>query len=395
MATLTLQPDETSGWDTFIDSGNTTTNYGTGATIGVGDRVVNTDVYRTLIKFDLNEIPKNSTITSATLSLWVSADQSNNARTFRAYRQKKAWREGRATWAQYALVSNWTTAGGFDAADCEQTDIGTASLGSGEVAGTEIQFSLTASKVEEWVNDTFANNGLLIKADTEVNDCYDFHSSSSATSGYRPKLVVVYEPSGNVTTLTADIDTQLNSAAATTNYGTDTTFKVGESFSGSGTFRGLMKFDFSSLPAGATINRARIRMVTQADDSNSNRTMKVYRQKRAWTEAGATWNKYDGTNNWSTAGGFHADDCEQTDIGSYGLVAAEQDGHFFFIDLTASKIQEMINGTFTNNGIMFKNDTETDDAVAFYSSESATTAYRPILYVDWSGGGNVIIWEVE
>jgi hypothetical protein len=35
-------------------------------------------------------------------------------------------------------------------------------------------------------------------------------------------------------------------------------------------------------------------------------TMSVHRLTQSWTEAGATWNRYDGTTTWAAAGGDYA-----------------------------------------------------------------------------------------
>lgn len=395
MATYTSQPDETDGVDTWIDSANVTTNYGTAANLIVGESDAAAGTGRTLIFFDLSTIPKNSTVTSATLSLWTEMDRSANARTFYVYRQLKEWWEPTATWSIWGN-GNWATAGGFDSSDCETTDIGSCAFTATETTDTEKQFSLDPAKVQEWVDGTLTNNGMLIKADTELSDQYGFHSSASATAGFRPKLVIVYTPLGNVTTLPATVDTYISSTDPTVNYGAATTFTVGEGFGSTAIYRGLIKFDLSLIPPGATINRARVRMVTQGESSNEpNLTMYFYRQLKAWVEGEATWNIYSTGNAWATAGGFDSSDCETTDIGSRTFNAVEINGRYVFLELTASKIKEMIDGTLTNNGFLLKTFAEADDAVIFHSSESATTSYQPILYVDWSGGGQVMIWESD
>ena len=194
MATYTSQPDETSGIDTFLHgySDLQNTNYATDALLQIGE-LNNTTASpcRTLIKFDLSSLV-GANIISATLSLFVSEDYADNARTFRAFRMKRAWVESQATWNIYSTGNNWSTAGGFHSDDCEQTDIGTCDFTDSEAANTEKTFTLTAAKVREWIDGTFTNNGLLIKADTELNEGYLMHSSSSATAGYRPKLVIEY-----------------------------------------------------------------------------------------------------------------------------------------------------------------------------------------------------------
>jgi hypothetical protein len=111
----------------------------------------------------------------------------------------------------------------------------------------------------------------------------------------------------------------------------------------------------------------------------------VFRQKRAWVETQATWNIYSTGNNWSTAGGFHVDDCEQTDIGNRAFTATETLNQFKDFTLTAASIAEMIaGGGFTNNGFLIKADTETNDQYLFAGSGDGTAENRPKLVIDYT-----------
>jgi len=195
MTTYTSQPDEASGIDTYILSSSPTTNYGTSSVIVVGQVLpfATPEINRGLIKFDISSIPSNSSIVSANLYLWVSADDSSNARTLSAYRVLRAWVEAQATWNVYSTGNNWGTAGCSNTStDREAASIGSASVGASESVGTMITIALNTAKVEEWINGTLTNNGLLLKVDTESSDKYSYDSSSSGTAGERPKLVIEY-----------------------------------------------------------------------------------------------------------------------------------------------------------------------------------------------------------
>jgi hypothetical protein len=198
MKQLSLQPDATAGQDCWIQNCNPDSKYPTSDPVYVGD-VVNYNggnTCRVLIKFDLSSIPPAATINSATLSLWLSANYAGNLRLVRAYRQKRAWTEAGASWNRYDDTNAWQTPGGFGENDCEQSDSGCCIMGISEVIG-EKQWMLYPSRVQGWVSGAMANNGLLLKADTEYNDAHAFRSSDYATIGERPKLVVDYtEPSG-------------------------------------------------------------------------------------------------------------------------------------------------------------------------------------------------------
>lgn len=204
--TLTLQPDANDGLDTWPRSSNSNASYGVNDELRVGEDKDNVDINRGLLKFSgLSAIRADATVYSSVLSLWLAQAGSSGAtnnRTVRAYRQLRAWVEGTtedpstagATWDNYECAgpTAWATAGGFGAADCEQTDIGTHGMLTADAINTEHTLTLTAAKVQEWISGTLANNGLLVKADTEAADLYRFHSSDGANAGFRPKLVTIW-----------------------------------------------------------------------------------------------------------------------------------------------------------------------------------------------------------
>ena len=210
--TYSSQPDGAAGTDTRITSSTPDTNSGTVAYLHIGEDNTSSSIRRTLITFDLSSIPADATINSATLSLWQEADLSDNNRTLRVYRSKRAWVETQATWNIYSTGNSWQTAGGFGANDTEQTDIGSRAFTSTEANG-EKQWTLTASAIQEMVAGTFANNGFMVKADTETNDLYRFWSSDYTTAAERPKLVIDYT-TGATNTPTAT-DTATNTATNT------------------------------------------------------------------------------------------------------------------------------------------------------------------------------------
>jgi len=202
---LTLQPDATTGVDTFIFQGDTAINYGIDTRWFIGNVGAGLSA-RQLIKFDYSTIPAESTIHYSDLQLCPTQDNSSNARTYRVFRQKRAWLEGTrngatdnpatgATWIRYDTTNNWATAGGFGSDDCEQTDIGTCAFSATETLNVFKKFVLVASKIQEMIpSGVFTNNGFLIKADTENTDAYVGASSDHATVAYRPKHILVYSP---------------------------------------------------------------------------------------------------------------------------------------------------------------------------------------------------------
>lgn len=202
--TLTLQPDATAGKDATLHG---STNYGTLIQLFVGEnKNESPGVYRSVIQFDLTSIPSSSTVTAATLSLWLyssgTAYASNN-RTLQAYRIRagRDWVESQVTWDIYKTSNNWGTAGVANTTtDREATGIGSTAMVTTDSAASKHDWALTpgAGGVQDWVSGALANNGMVLIADTEVDDLYAFSGSDDTTAAIRPQLVVVYTTGGMV-----------------------------------------------------------------------------------------------------------------------------------------------------------------------------------------------------
>jgi len=185
--------------DTFIYYGAPTTNYGANAQLQVG--VAAAGVVRAILAWDLGfGIPfMVSKINSATLSLWVLADNQTAADTWRVYllggatQPNKGWVESEATWREYLSGTEWETYGGDYV-----TELGSTSVTASESVGTEIQFNLNVALIKSIINIQWSQGAwlsFLIKADAEGGGgYYALDSAEGATSAERPKLVIDYLP---------------------------------------------------------------------------------------------------------------------------------------------------------------------------------------------------------
>lgn len=180
--------------------------------------------------------------------------------------------------------------------------------------------------------------------------------------------------------------TYLDSVNPTTNNSAATLVAIGESNAGSSVWRGIVKPDLSSIPAGSTIIDATLNLVVQNDFSDNSRTMQAYRLSRAWVFNQATWNVYSTGNNWGTAGAANTStDREATGVGSVSVAASPGTGATISLPITASKLQEMLSGgTFTNNGFLLKMDTETNDGMFYNATSNATSGNRPTFVVNYT-----------
>jgi hypothetical protein len=199
-ATYVIQPDETSGVDTFIGANNATTNYGTSAQLMLGEGNNGSGfIQRILNKIDLTGIPVED-VASAYLSLWTipsGHDYADNAANISIYEVLRAWVEGEATWNKFSTAGgNWGTAGcGSIGTDRNNTAIGTGSWANNLAGNTEVQFQFDTTYIKSKLG-TVINT--LMKTDSELNDMYILNSSSGTDSTKRPKFTVNLNVAGNV-----------------------------------------------------------------------------------------------------------------------------------------------------------------------------------------------------
>ncbi len=143
-----------------------------------------------------------------------------------------------------------------------------------------------------------------------------------------------------------------------------TSLMVGQWSAGPRTCRALVRFDLAAIPAAAAIAAASLELKYFAYAAVNSYRIEVYRQKRAWVGNQATWNQYASGQDWQTAGGFGASDCEQTAIGSIEIPVGTAYG-WQSIALDAAAVAEMMRGTFANRGFLLKMVTENDAERSF------------------------------
>jgi len=174
-----------------------------------------------------------------------------------------------------------------------------------------------------------------------------------------------------------------------TNYGADTQVRVGTSYVVSKTslHRAIGNFDVSPL-AGKVLNSVKmVRHYTAVTNGGFLSKISRCTKPALWTEGGVTWNKYDGSNNWSAAGGDFNDAgppaavtyTEPTTIGvkeiqDAGLLAFVQDA----LDNRGGLASLIIRATNEAPGGTAK--------VAWYAKDSGTS-WRWQLVVDYDEPG--------
>lgn len=139
--------------------------------------------------------------------------------------------------------------------------------------------------------------------------------------------------------------------------------------------RPIIRFNLSNLPVG-NIEDAEVFLYRHDGNGANDATVNVHRVNQSWTETGADWNTYDGTNAWSTAGGDYAPSIEDTQV-----ILAGTNGWYSW-DIT-NLTKNWKNGTYQNYGMIFVCDADSQWQ-SFYSSDyTIDISLRPKLVVKY------------
>lgn len=176
-------------------------------TIAAGRGGNSSVLQRSLIKFDLSNIPAGSTVSSAALLLTCVGEFSSTDYAITAYPLSRSWSEGTAAVGTYVLNTNatWThsnypTTWGTPGADNTSSDRGPNSIGTAIVTNcvnASVSIPINTATIEGWINNPATNYGILLKGDeTQNNTIKNFASSEHATVSYHPQLSIVYDSGG-------------------------------------------------------------------------------------------------------------------------------------------------------------------------------------------------------
>lgn len=477
--TITLQPSTMTG--NFDISCGTCTDTGTPLWTGVDD----TDTWRTLLRFDLSQLPPASQITQATVGLWNDSancvpvsnqDCEVSSQPLELHRVTAPWDDINTQSRQLAFDS---------------TVLSTATVGANAPDGW-VSWSATGL-VQNWANGAQPNYGVLIKRSTEPhgaggpafpgNDAYDptqapkltitykgdgvtlsppgvLHSSGAelqwtkwdgssgnpfggyeihrstdpafipsttnlvatigdpAVTAYtdttaKPSTTFTYKivvngvssypqtvtlPPAGLTTASMTL-TPANSRATylekdstsvdCSNYGGTDTLMIGADGdpSSSTTYRPTLTFDLPGIPSTAKVTNATLKLYADTMPPTHTINVEAHRMTGAWQQGtgglptssttctgdGATWYESDGGVSWHTQGG----DFDPTVAASVQHTAADDAGWDSFN--IASIVQQWVNGTAPNLGVLFKFNDETPDYGNWFTYYTGAYTWDPTL----------------
>ena len=354
---------------------------------------------RLLIGFDLSSIPPTRTVVDAKLRLYETT--SIAGQTINLYRLTNSWVESQMNWNFRDSVNRWVTPGG----DYSATAVGSFVP---DVAGQYREVSVT-SLAQNWVNGTFSNYGLLLRASGAIGEA-KFASREALLTSQQPELCITHQqavsftatptsaaptftPGGPSVTPTATWTTTPTSTPtaqppssvcvapsqdsytvqelATQNFGSDVELRT-RTNSGREK-RILIGFNLPSLPPSSTITSATLRLYEIS--TQAGQTITVYRVTNNWVGSQVTWNQRSSGVSWSAAGG----DYQNTAFATFSPDLANQ---YRDIDVTALT-QGWANGTFSNQGLLLRATGANAADVRFASNEATSTGQRPQLCITY------------
>ena len=372
--TIIFQPNGSQGKDAFIESRLNNNNYGNHIdfpAMSWTNRGTPVDA-RGLIDFDLSNIPNGATINSASLSLYSYNSPANGANSTQdgsnrsvLTRITNSWDESTVTWNNQPKTTTQN-----------QVFLPASTNSIQDYLNIDV-----TNLVQDMIINSNSSYGFLLKLVTEqYYRKMIFASSDNADSTMHPKLEVTFTEAtqyNSCITLRPDgaqgKDAFIESRLNNNNYGNHIDFPA-MSWTNRGTpvdARGLIDFDLSNIPNGATIDSASLSLYSYSSPANganstqdgSNRSV-LTRITNYWDESTVTWNNQPTTTT-------------QNQVFLPASTNSIQD--YLNIDVT-NLVQDMIMNPNSSYGFLLKLVTEQYyRKMIFASSDNADSTLHPKL----------------
>ena len=176
-------------------------------------------------------------------------------------------------------------------------------------------------------------------------------------------------------------DAPIFGAQADVNFGGDDIIRADSEQSSTGfPVWSLMKWDLSSIPAGATLND--VMLTVNVTNTTAAPGFDLFQVLTPWEESGVTWNNTTAVATWEEPGAMDPEDLDPTVLGT--LLGTTTGGLTIALGTDGEDVvQQWISNPATNHGLMMANPAN-DNSLRFDSREGITPANRPMLSVDFT-----------
>jgi hypothetical protein len=174
--------------------------------------------------------------------------------------------------------------------------------------------------------------------------------------------------------------TILRQGHPTNNYGTNISVELWGIQGGSAEDRGMVQWDLSNVSESNVVS-AVIRLRTRgtvSDYSDSGTVVNIHKLTRSWLEDSATWDKYDGTNDWAIGGGDYPATIYSTQLLPQNTNWSDAWQEWDITELA----QEWIDGTSSNYGIVVRTPTTWGNYPFYSNDEGYGSLYPPELIIN-------------
>jgi hypothetical protein len=201
----------------------------------------------------------------------------------------------------------------------------------------------------------------------------------AAPDGAPSAVTLLFGETDDADVTAVTVDTYLDSANPTLNYGAEVTARV----DADPARVALLRFDVSAIAPGATVTAAEL-AVTTAADALEEGTVQLYEVTESWAEgdavataAPANWTQRTTNNDWTTAGAGSGSRAPAAMSEVTPSIAATR----YPVLLPIELVQGWVADPASNRGLVLVPVNAATHGVDFESSESATTAARPSLSI--------------
>jgi len=401
---IDLKPSNATIRDTFLDSTQVDSNYGTNIRMKV--RSISSINYRPMLYFDLSMIPTGSTVRSATLYLYMDnySHQPDVSPRVSIYKVKLDWAEMEATWNKRTNTTSWNTAGCQSSADRDMSESASRVIST---VSTWYDWDVS-SLVQGWISSPASNRGMILISD--IGREVRFYASNDVDVRFHPHLRLEYIASGSpaptstptgvtpgITPIVTPAPVEIRGASQDTYINKLDPSKNFENrpmlVRGSGEKRALLNFDVSAIPSSAQVTSATLRLAaTNYNDGKTNLVLNVeaYLVKRGWLANQATWLQASDAVSWGQAG------CSAVPadrLGAYASSTVVQKisgttiAEMVFYDWNVTSIvQDWVRNPTNYAGLLLMAQDANYREVSFYDTAYSVAAYRPLLRVNWVPG---------